>query len=144
MTLVEVLIAVVLVGATASAIYGGGFYSYKALMRSRARLEAQGIAFDRLWYIFNMPYEDLPSLSVSDELPTHEDTFFSTNGLVRYAIVPETDDPVSRIDYWEVRVQVWAQQDSPLFAVIAKDGSVIAEYPDPLVDYSVLRYRGKR
>lgn len=144
MTLVEVLIAVVLVGATATAIYGGGFYSYKVMMRSRARLEAQGIAFDRLWYIFNMSYEDLPSLSISGDLPTHEDSFFSTNGLVRYAIVPESDLPVSRIDYWEMRVQVWAQQNSPLFAVIATDGTVVAEYPDPLVDYTVLRYRGKR
>jgi hypothetical protein len=144
MTLVEVLIAVVLVGATTTAIYSGGFFCYKVMMRSRARLEAQGIAFDRLWLIFNMTYEDLPTVSVSESLPTPEESLFSTNGLVVYALIPETEVPVSRIDYWEVRVQVWAPQDSPLFAVIEPDGTVSAEYPDPLVDYSVLRYRGRR
>lgn len=144
MTLVEVLLAVVLVGATAGAVYSGGFYCYKLMMRSRARLEAQGIAFDELWMVFNMPYEDLPNLSESFELATPAESFFSTNGLVRCAIIPETEDPVSRIDYWEVQVQVWAPQESPLFAVIEPDGTVSAEYPEPLVDYSVLRYRGRR
>ena len=144
MTLVEVLVAVVLVGATASAVYGGGFFAYKVMMRSRARLEAQGIAFDLLWKVFNADYATLPTVSTNGTLRTPEDSLFSTNGLVRYAVMPESDAPVSRIDYWEIQVQVWAPQDSPLFAVLNPDGTVRADYPLPLVDYSVLRYRGKR
>lgn len=144
MTLIEVLIAVVLVGATASAVYGGGFYCYKMMMRGRVRLEAQGIAFDQLWTIFNTAYEHLPTVSTNGTLPTPEDSVFSTNGLVRYAVMPESDDPVSRIDYWEIQVQVWAPQNSPLFAVLEPDGTVSADYPHALVDYSVMRYRGKR
>lgn len=144
MTVIEVLLAVMLVGATAAAVYGGGFSAYKAMMRSRARLEAQGIASDQLWFLFNTPYEDLPSISISGQLQTPEQSFFSTNGLVRYAVMPESNDPIHRIDYWEVRVQVWAPRNSPLFAVLDSDGSLVADYPDPLVDYSVLRYRGER
>jgi len=144
MTLVEVLVATVLVAVSASAIYTGGFYCYKAMMRSRARLEAQGIAFDQLWILFNMAYESLPNVSAVNTLSTPEESVFLTNGLVRCAIIPETEDPVSRIDYWQIQVQVWAPPGSPLFAVIDPDGTVVSEYPDPIVDYSVLRYRGRR
>lgn len=56
LTLVEVLIAVVLVATCSVIIYNGGIYSYKSMMRSRARLEAQGVAFDKLWELFNMPF----------------------------------------------------------------------------------------
>ena len=144
MTLVEVLIAVVLVGVCATVIYNGGFYSYKAMMRSRARLEAQGIAFDKLWTLFNMPFNDLPSLSVSGDEPTPEESVFSTNGLVQFAVMPETEAPLNWIEYWEVRVQVWAPVDSALFSVITSDGTVAVTFPDPLVDYTLLRYRGER
>lgn len=144
MTLVEVMVAVMLVATTAAAIYGGGFYCYKVMMRSRARLEAQGIAFDQLWIVFNMPYESLPNVAQTGSVQTPEESVFSTNGLVRFAIIPETEDPVSRIDYWQIQVQVWAPAGSPLFAVIDSDGTVVAEYPDPIVDYSILRYRGRR
>jgi type II secretory pathway pseudopilin PulG len=53
MTLVEVLVAVVLVSVAGVLVYQGGFSSYKTLMRSRLRLEAQGVAFDKLWSVFN-------------------------------------------------------------------------------------------
>jgi prepilin-type N-terminal cleavage/methylation domain-containing protein len=144
MTLVEVLIAVVLVSVAASLVYNGGFYSYRILMRSRARLEAQGIAFDKLWQLFNAPLDSLPSLAVSGSEPTPEDGAFPSGGLVRFAVMPETNAPLSSIDYWEITVQVWAPSNSILFSVMNDDGTVQAAYPDPLAEYTLLRYPGDR
>lgn len=144
MTLVEVLMAVVLVSVAATLIYQGGFSSYRTLMRSRARLEAQGVAFDKLWVLFNMKLDDLPGTALVGSETTPGGGALSTNGLVRFAVLPETNDPLSRIDYWQISVQVWAPSNSPLFTVIDDDGTVLATAPHPLAEYSVLRYRGER
>ena len=144
MTLVEVLIAVVLVSVAATLVYNGGYYSYKILMRSRARLEAQGVAFDRLWSLFNMPFKDLPdSALIWTEAPPAGGAF-PADGLVRCAVLPETNAPLNWIEYWEVTVQVWAPSNSVLFTVMNDDGSVQVTYPDPLAEYTLLRYRGER
>jgi len=143
---VEVLIALVLVSAAAAVVYQSIFYSYKTMMRSRMRLDAQGIAMDELWEVFNWKYQDLPTGSDGYETnhPTPVSSVFSTDGIVKCWVWPEVNDPVSRIDYWEMIVQVWAPSNSPLFSVLDTNGTVIAEYPDPLVEYRVIRYRGDR
>jgi len=144
MTLVEVLIALVLVSAAAAVVYQSIFYSYKTMMRSRMRLDAHGVAFDKLWEIFNTKYQDLPVMPTSDDEATPAESVFSTNGTVWFALLPETNAPVNRIDYWEMIVQVWAPSNSPLFSVLDTNGTVVAEYPDPLVEYRVIRDRGDR
>ncbi len=149
MTLVEVLIAVVLTAAAAAIIYEGVFYSYKTVMRSRARLDAQGIAFDKLWEIYNQSLDTIMEMA----LPTYTDptststppsSVFSTNGIVQWAVLPETNPPVLRVDYWEIDVQVWAPSNSPLFSVIDTNGTVTAAYDRPLAEYRERRYRGDR
>lgn len=146
MTLVEVLIALVLVSAAAAVVYQSVFYSYKTMMRSRIRLDAQGIAMDKLWEVFNWRYENLPVNpgGYFTNHPTPADSLFSTNGIVECWVTPELNDPVSRFDYWEVIVQVWAPTNSPLFTVTDTSGAVIAEYPRPLAAYQAWRYRGDR
>lgn len=145
MTLVEVLIALVLISAAAGVVYQSIFYSYKTMMRSRARLDAQGIALDRLWELFNsIAFDDLPNTAQLGSEPTPEGSVFSTNGIVEYAILPETDVPVSWIEYWEITVQVWAPTNSALFSLIATNGTVISGHPEPLAAYTVFRYRGDR
>jgi hypothetical protein len=144
MTLVEVLIAVVLVSIAATLVYQGGGSSYKILMRSRLRLEAQGVAFDKLWSLFNLPLDKLPGTALIDSEPTPEGGAFSTNGLVRFAVMPETNAPLNGVEYWEISVQVWAPDNSPLFTVMNDDGTVRATSPHPLAEYTVLRYRGDR
>lgn len=144
MTLVEVLISVVLVSIAAALVYNGGFYSYRTLMRSRLRLEAQGIAFDKLWQLFNMPLKDIPGIAVAESEPVPAGGVFPADGIVRYAVMPETNAPLSTIDYWEITVQVWAPSNSPLFSVMNDDGSVQAAQPEPLAEYTVLRYPGDR
>ncbi|MGE4489550.1 MAG: type II secretion system protein J [Kiritimatiellales bacterium] len=144
MTLVEVMIAVVLVSIAAVLVYQGGFYSYKTLMRARMRLEAQGIAFDKLWQLFNMPFENLPGSAEVHTEATPAGGAFPNGGLIRYAVIPETNAPLSWIEYWEVTVQVWAPSNSALFNVMNDDGSVRAAFQHPLADYTVLRYRGER
>lgn len=144
MTLIEVLVAVVLVSIAAALVYNGSFYSYRILLRSQMRLEAQGIAFDKLWQIFNTPLENLPDVAVSGSEPTPDGGAFSTNGLVRFFIQPETNAPVSRIDYWTVTVQVWPPENSILFTVTDTNGTVRAADPNPLVEYVVLRCPGDR
>lgn len=143
-TLVEILISVVMVGVMAQIVYYGIFYSYKTVARSRARLEMHGIAFDKLWTLFNMPFVDLPTVSQIGVEPTPAGSVFSTNGLVQFSVMPETNDPINWIDYWEMRVQVWAPSNSPLFSVIETNGTVTAAYDRPVVDYTVWRYRGDR
>lgn len=69
---------------------------------------------------------------------------FSTNGIVQFAVMPETQAPLNWIEYWEIRVQVWPQPGNPLFSVLDSDGTVTAEFTEPLADYTLLRYRGER
>jgi type II secretory pathway pseudopilin PulG len=149
MTLVEILIAVVLTAAAAAIIYEGIFYSYKTVMRSRARLDAQGIAFDKLWWIYNQKLDTIeamamPTYSDPTSTSTPPESVFSTNGIVQWAVIPEDNAPVLKVDYWEIQVQVWAPSNSPLFSVVDSDGTVIAAYGRPLAEYRVWRYRGDR
>lgn len=146
MTLVEALIAVVLVSVAATLVYSGGFSSYRMLMRSRERLEAQGIAFDKLWILFNMPYDDLVVMSRNPALlePTPVEGAFPAGGIIRSAVLPETNAPLLQIDCCEITVQVWAPSNSVLFSVMNNDGTVRATQPTPLAEYTVLRYPGGR
>ncbi len=153
MTLVEVMVAVVLVSVAAATVYQGFLYSYKAMMRSRARLEAQGIAYDILWEKFNTPYKDLLEETVYEMRRTPERSIFSTNGIIDFAIFPEAGDGMGgatvgggggAIERWEMWVQVWAPENSVLFSVIDEDGTVISEYPEPLAEYELFRYKGDR
>jgi len=143
LTLVEVLVAVVLVAVAAGAIYQGLLYSYKGMMRSRARLEAQGIAYDILLEKFNTPYNDLPDIAAAESLSTPEKSVFSTNGIINYFVYPQVDAD-GRTERWEMTVQVWAPSNSVLFSVIDEDGTVLSEYSEPLAEYEVFRYKGDR
>jgi len=146
MTLVEVLMAVVLISIAATLVYSGGLASYKMLMRSRMRLEAQGIAFDKLWQLFNLP---LNAIMISSQMPplvepTPAGGAFPDGGLIRSVVLPETNAPLDRIDYWEIIVQVFAPSNSLLFSVMNDDGTVQAAYSEPLAEYRILRYPGER
>ncbi len=145
-TLVEVLVAVVLVSVAAAAVYQGLLYSYKGMMRSRARMEAQGIAYDILWGKFNTPYENLPDIPPPAEtLATPEKSIFSTNGIVKYYVLPQVNTNDSNYtERWEMVVQVWAPRNSALFSVVDENGTVLAEYSEPLAEYEVIRYKGDR
>lgn len=136
MTLVEVLIAVVLTAATAAVIYQGIFYSYKTVMRSRMRLDAQAIAFEEIWRLCNQKTDELQMLQFLSPLETRPpiNSVVSTNGVIRSAAVYYGD-------YWKIIVQVWAPSNSPLFSVMADDGTVTAAYTTPLAEYWVLRYK---
>ena len=104
-------------------------------MRSRAKLDAQGIAFDKLWTEYNKPLSKLPTAfagAIVESVPTNSVLF--PHGLIRTSIRP-TDvatlpDP---IDYWEITVQVYAGTNSPI------------DFGDrPLVTYDVKRYKWER
>ncbi len=146
LTLVEVMVAVVLVATAAAAVYQGLLYSYKGMMRSRARLEAQGIAYDILWEKFNTPYKDLPDIPPPAEtLATPEKSIFSTNGIVKYYVLPQVNtNNNTYTERWDMVVQVWAPSNSVLFSVMDEDGTVLAEYSEPLAEYEVIRYKGDR
>ncbi len=132
-----------LVSIAAVIVYTEMLLSYRILMRSRARLEAQSIAFDNLWMIYNSPITNLPSTSTNfyqykyglDSLPTPEWSLMSTNGWVDCHILAETNAPVmpDPIWYWDIVVQVWPPANSPLQIST-----------NPLARYTVRRYRGER
>ena len=138
-TLVEVLIAVVLVAATAAIIYEGVFYSYKTVMRSRARLEAQEIAFDKIWELCNLKTGDLNNLQTKgvQTTSTPPNCIFSTGGFLQWSAPYNISN-----NCWEITVQVWAPSNSPLFSVMATNGTVTSAYMKPIAEYKVLRYPG--
>lgn len=136
LTLVEVMIAVFLVGVAATIVYTEMILAYRILMRSRARLEAQSIAFDHLWTIYNMPLDNMPTISETRySRPTPEWSVLSTNGWIDCHILAETNPPVlpDPVWYWEIIVTVWPPTNSPL-----QVGT------NPLARAAVWRYRGER
>lgn len=109
-TLVEVLIAMFLVSIAAIIVYTEMLLSYRILMRSRARLEAQSIAFDNLWEVYNRT----DPVKISGQLyskPTPEWSLMSTNGWVECHILAEQ---VVSPRYWEIWVTVWPPTNSSL------------------------------
>jgi len=108
LTLVEVLMSILLVGAGAAMIYKGSMYSYKTMMRSRARLSAQGIAFDKLWSFYNL--QSPVELLMQEDLgwqwePTHSNTVFGTNGAVEWVVEKPGG---TGTNYWNIWVRVYA------------------------------------
>ncbi|MCU0856802.1 MAG: prepilin-type N-terminal cleavage/methylation domain-containing protein [Pontiellaceae bacterium] len=135
-TLVEVMMAMFLVSIAAIIIYTEMMLSYRILMRSRARLEAQSIAFDRLWEIYNRPLDDMPIITTNfPPEPTPAWSSMSTGGVVDCLIFSETNAPVlpDPVHYWDITVTVWPPTNTML------------EIGDqPLASYAVRRYRGVR
>ena len=142
MTLVEVMIALFLVGVAAAVVYSEMIMAYRMLMRSRARIEAQGLAFDRLWEVYNTPLEQMPQVSTPwFSEPTPVSSVLSTNGLIECSILADTNAPVlpDPVWYWDIVVQVWASADRG-----AVTGSPLNITTNPLCRYSIRRYRGER
>ncbi|MGE4489555.1 MAG: type II secretion system protein J [Kiritimatiellales bacterium] len=136
LTLVEVMIAVVLIGVAATIVYTEMLMAYRILMRSRARLEAQSIAFDYLWQVYNTPMDNLPRISQQyDPVPTPEWSIMSTNGWILCSILAETNWPVlpNPVSSWEIVVTVWPPTNTPL-----QVGT------NPLARAAVWRSRGER
>lgn len=133
-TLVEVMIAVVLVAVASVIVYSELLGSYRLLMRSRAQLQSQGLVFDLVWSRFNLPLNELPGKTPNTGgRPTASGSVLGTNGYLEYAVVAETNAPINRIDYWDVSARVWVAPGSP-FSV----GS------EPLAEYSARRYKSGR
>jgi len=133
--------SIVLVSATAVMLYQGMLYSQRTLMRSRAKLDAQGIAFDALWAEFNI--EDFHDIRQKlDTLTTPLESIFSTNGTLRVSVEPYYVG--GDLERWEMTAQVWAASNSVLFSIIDDSGTVVAEYDEPLATYTLIRYAGDR
>lgn len=108
-----------LVSIAAVIVYTEMLLSYRMLMRSRARLEAQSIAFDKIWAVYNSPRAVMEMYVVATNLPlqaTPASCLLSTNGYIDCTILPETNAPVAgaAVYYWDIVVQVWAPTNSPL------------------------------
>lgn len=135
-TLVEVMIAMFLVSIAAVIVYTEMMLAYRILMRSRARLEAQSLAFDYLWEIYNTPLDDMPVISQPIySIPTPEWSVMSTNGRIECHILAETNPPMlpDPVWYWTITVTVWPPTNTAL------------EIGDqPLARAAVWRYRGER
>jgi prepilin-type N-terminal cleavage/methylation domain-containing protein len=136
LTLVEVMIAMFLVSIAAVIVYTEMLMAYRTLARSRARLEAQSIAFDHLWAIYNTPLANMPIVSETyTNFSTPEWSMMSTGGWVECQILAETNPPVlpDPVWYWDIVVQVW-----PPTNTLLQIGT------NPLSRYAIRRYRGER
>ncbi|AKJ63554.1 type II secretion system protein [Kiritimatiella glycovorans] len=123
-TLVEVMVSIGLIGTVVAIFAGAMITAYRSLTVSRGRLDAQGIAFDRLWEVYQESYESLQD----SDIRTPEYSSFSTNGWVRVRILPHTD-------HREIVVQVWAPRDMAGRSALAGV---------PAAEFRVLRYPGER
>ena len=135
-TLVEVMIAMFLVSVAAIIVYTEMILSYRILSRSRARLEAQSIAFDNVWRIYNMSLGSMPTISTNyPPEPTPSWSLMSTGGVVECMVLAETNAPVlpDPVWYWDIVVQVWAPSNS-----------LLQMGTNPLARYAIRRYRGER
>lgn len=119
MTLVEVMISVALVSVAAVIVYTEMLLSYRILMRTRARMEAQSLAFDQLWtYYNNTKIANLPSIYAG--VPetnglTPEWSVMSTNGLWEIFVIPGGINPLnSQPTNWVVVAAVWPPTNSML------------------------------
>lgn len=148
-TLVEVLIAIVLVSVAAAVVYTEMISSFRILMRSRAKLDAQGLAFDSLWEVYNLAQDKLPEASTPNFIPDSvpesrrlsygwqvpESSSLYPHGVINCRILAETNAPTlpDPTYYWDILMQVYAGEDSPVdFGERA------------LVRYQVRRYAGER
>jgi len=127
-TLVEVMIAMFLVSIAAIIVYTEMLLAYRILMRSRARLEAQSIAFDRMWtYYNNTKLDDLPKMPMNVSLTsTPEWSLLSTNGWVA------TDIRKMNVSSWDIVVTVWPP-----------DGSLLQVGTNPLARTTITRWKTK-
>lgn len=106
------MIAMFLVSIAAIIVYTEMLLSYRILARSRARLEAQSIAFDTMWtYYNNTKIDELPTYPgfvPSASGPTPEWSLLSSNGWV--------DCHIRRMDAssWDIVVTVWPPTNSLL------------------------------
>jgi len=138
-TLVEVLIAILLVAA--AVVYTELIASYRILMRSRAKLEAQGVAFDKLWKVYNLSMDKLPTTADPDFNPESipVNSVLSTNAVMRCIVAVKIDNWTldNPVEYWDIYVRVWATTNSPI-----NFGGLFDDHP--LASYQVRRYRGHR
>jgi prepilin-type N-terminal cleavage/methylation domain-containing protein len=119
MTLVEVMISMFLVSVAAIIVYTEMLLSYRILMRTRARIEAQSIAFDRMWtYYNNTKITSLPIIagSVTNASgPTPAWSVLSTNGWVDMFVFPNAPagNPNAPTN-WILVARVWPPANSLL------------------------------
>jgi type II secretory pathway pseudopilin PulG len=145
MTLVEVMVSVFLVAVAAAIIYTEMIISYRILMRSRAKLEANSMAFDAIWEAYNMSWTELKNDYSVYPGPiitaTHANSVLSTNGYIKLIIRPENDLPTAPelINYWDMFVEVWPAMPD----VNGKRGSLQIG-TNSLASYQIRRYQGER
>ena len=116
MTLVEVMIAMALVSVAAVIVYTEMLLAYRTLMRSRARIEAQNIAFDHLWtYYNNTKILSLPTVAETVySVRTPQWSLLSSNGWVDLSVIPAVADTNNFIPNWVMIVTVWPPSNSVL------------------------------
>ena len=144
----EVMISVFLVAAAAAIIYTEMIVSYRILMRSRAKLEANSFAFDTLWEAYNMSWDELkrdyaiyPGAKI---IRTPADSVLSTNGYISLVIRPDNDLPTAPedIQYWDMYVTVWPADPNKMYERESRSSLQIGT--NHLARYSIRRFMGDR
>ncbi|MEI7850871.1 MAG: type II secretion system protein [Kiritimatiellales bacterium] len=119
MTLVEVMISMFLVSVAAVIVYTEMLMSYRILMRTRARMEAQTLAFDCLWtYYNNTKIDNLPIIAgivPAASGPTPAWSVMSSNGYVEVFVFPNAPaiTPTTPTN-WVLVARVWPASNSLL------------------------------
>lgn len=101
-TLVEVMVAMVVVAFIVSAVYIAMIQANSMLKTARYRAEAGQLAFDETWAIFNLNYEILQNLPAvtTRAVPTNS-LLYPIGGTIRTGVVPVSNvcEIIVRVDW---------------------------------------------
>lgn len=102
-TLVELVVASILLALLASGIYGAVGMSTWMVFCARNHLEAQSLAVDRCWIAYRNEYSDLLIAPVKTEAVPDTHVLKGMGGTIRTAVAPYSDhvDLIVRVDWVE-------------------------------------------
>jgi len=127
-TLVEVMVASFLTVGLILILFTAMTTYYGMLLGARNYLAAQGLAFDRIWEVYNRPlsYFENVTAPVLEVYQTPDESVFGNNGVIRVSIIPGTNNN------WDIRSNVaWPQRLAGRSRTISND-------------FFVARYRTER
>jgi prepilin-type N-terminal cleavage/methylation domain-containing protein len=101
-TLVEALIAIAILAGALGGIYTSIVTLKLMTNAAHNHIEAQGIAFDEAWEVFNMPYHDLVNYSSPNTRAVESNScLYSLGGTLRTAVLSVSNrcNIIVRVDW---------------------------------------------
>jgi len=129
MTLVEILVALAILGITAVAFLSGAATALKAVIITQERVAAESLAKSEIEYIKSLDYGSLPTVPWSYGLPSDPPEWDLT-----HALPPGYDGYSIEVDAEFTSGHTGADDIQKLIVTVEKDGRQLLEVEDYKVD----------